>query len=186
MPRAHHFHFAHSALPNLFFQDPEQVLGWLAEPTPRAFLVDLWEDVGQRVVVDGLGAALSSEGLSSELVSRDTFRGSVVRLPPAHEVGETVLLLLALPPAASSRDGTAQHATPATEQNAGIWDQLRRRGAPVARCIALELVQLKQERVPTPRICEYSVLMGHVCTGYTCADNRDAFLAEVMDRLDLY
>lgn len=185
-PRAHHFHFAHSALPSLFYQDPDQVLGWLAEPDPRAFLVDLWEDVGRRVVADGLGEELSSEGLSSERVTRETFRGSIVRMPAAVETGETLLLLLAAPPTGSPADGAGRPETPSGEPGAGIWDQLRSRGAPVARFFALELVQLKQEVKPTPRICEYSIFMGHVRTGYTCAPEGAAFLAEVSDRLDLY
>lgn len=185
-PRAHHFHFAHSALPSLFYQEPDRVLGWLAEPDPREFLVDLWEDVGRRVVADGLGESLSPEGLSSELVTRETFRGSIVRLPPAAEVGETVFLLLAAPPAGPLQGGTEKPATLASERDAGIWDQLRRRGAPLARCIALELVLLEHELEPTPRLCEYSILMGYVRTGYTCARDSASFLAEVSDRLDLY
>lgn len=186
LPRAHHFHFAHSALPSLFYQDPDRVLGWLAEPDPREFLVDLWNDVGRRVVADGLGEALPSDGLSSELVTRETFRGSVVRMPAAVEVGETVLLLLAVPPAGPSAGGAGQPERSAGEPGAGIWDQLRTRGAPVARFFALELVQLKQEEKPTPRICEYSIFMGHVHTGYTCAPDGAAFLDEVQERLDLY
>jgi hypothetical protein len=185
LPRAHHFHYTHSALPSLFYQDSNALLGWLDRPDPRSVLVDIWANVGKRVLEDGLGEALSSDGLSVELVTRETFRGAIIRLPPALEVGETIFLLLAVPPTDASSGKTDQAAPLTSRLPPGIWGQLRRRGAPTARCFALELVQFEHEPEPTPRICEYSVMLGYVCTGYKCAKDSSEFMTEVLDRLDV-
>lgn len=48
-PRAHHYYFAHAALKELAFEDPERLVIAMAAPEAETFLTELWEAVGKDV-----------------------------------------------------------------------------------------------------------------------------------------
>src|SRR5438309_2103817 len=52
-PRAHHYQFAHRALPQVAFQDADRFLGELGGSGGAALLNHLWGFVGERVRENG-------------------------------------------------------------------------------------------------------------------------------------
>jgi len=62
-PRDHHYTFAHTALPQVAFQDPLSVLSVLGSQDADAFLAELWSLVDRTLAEDGIETDLSAEDL---------------------------------------------------------------------------------------------------------------------------
>ena len=163
--RAHHYVFVHEALRSMLYSDTETFVDYLRGPDGQAGLVRLWKEAGEVVANRGMGADLPAGGLAVECVDGDGWRGAVIHMPKAEELGECALVLVMVP-------------TPPLR--AYLWQFYKEKGAPLARLFVLKLLQLPNMDTPGFRLCELSPLLGHVTTGYTCAANTADFVREVV------
>jgi hypothetical protein len=168
--RAHHFVFVHEALPSVLHHDPERFVDDLRGPNGQDRLERFWTDVGARVVERGAGASHQATGLAAEPVDGNGWRGVVIHMPRVEELGECALVLMMVP-------------NPPVKGQ--LWHLYKERGAPVTRFFMLKLLQLPHMEKPEFKICELSVILGNVTTGYTCAPTTADFVREVVERLDV-
>ena len=168
--RAHCFVFVHDALPSVLSSDRERFVDRLRGPNAQSALDTLWASVAEVIVERGLGAVLPPTGLAAEAVDGNGWRGVVIRMPKVEQLGECSLVLIVIP-----NDPV----------KGGLWPLYRERDVPLARLFVLKLLQLPHMDAPGLRICEISPLLGHITTGYTCAESAADFVREVVDRLDL-
>ncbi len=102
-PRAWHYHFAHSALRTMAFEDPDRLIVALSAPEADEFLAQLWQTVGREIVMNDSPQAgdwdresLDSEGLEA-LPARVAGRpAAIVRLPEPRRVTEAWFVAIVL------------------------------------------------------------------------------------------
>ena len=92
-PRAHHYYFAHAALKELAFEDPERVVIALAAPGAERFLAEMWETVGRDVA----GAEQPQQGADAGPVPPDG-----IETIPARVAGRPTALVRMPPPRATT------------------------------------------------------------------------------------
>ncbi|TAJ05063.1 MAG: hypothetical protein EPO68_16680 [Planctomycetota bacterium] len=120
--RPHHYAFAHVALRDAFFQDPQAFVVALTHRGTE-LLNEIWDDVGDRVgAVEGAAARLPSQGLACSIRSLDDDTlAAIVSLPTPEAPAEAHLvgLVLRLP-------------------SKKLWGLFGKRGKGLARCLTLE------------------------------------------------
>jgi hypothetical protein len=115
-PRAHHYYFAHAALKELAFEDPERLVIAMAAPEAETFLVEMWQAVGKDVAAMGAqqeqpqpqeqGGDAEASSSSSEIVPPDGLEAiparvagrptALVRLPEPRATTEAYFVAVVL------------------------------------------------------------------------------------------
>ena len=168
--RPHPFVFVHEALPSLLFRDQEKFVDYLRGPEGQRSIDHLWEQAGKLVVDQGVGDPLPVGGMTLESVEGNGWRGVMIHMPKADELGECALILMAIP------NGSPK---------SSMWRLFKEKEVPAARLFMLRLMQIPPMKEPELKLCELSAIMGNVTTGYSCAPTTADFVREVVDRLDL-
>ncbi|TMC11219.1 MAG: hypothetical protein E6J41_06800 [Chloroflexi bacterium] len=93
-PRAHHYQFAHRALPALTAAHGPRLVELARSGDLAALLARLWDDAGSRLPE---GERLASAGIAGEAHGLDGWDVAVVRFPPAERLTEAHLAAIAVP-----------------------------------------------------------------------------------------
>jgi hypothetical protein len=101
-PREHHYHFAHTALRRLAFEDPDALVTALSAEDAEEFLVRLWKAVGKDVAAnaenaqDQAATPLTPDGLEAIPARLAGRPAAVVRLPEPRAATEAHLVAIVL------------------------------------------------------------------------------------------
>ena len=63
--RPHHYFFAHKALPQNFFREPDMILAALDAPSGSLWLAGAWNEIGRKMSAAGEGPSLPPTGLAA-------------------------------------------------------------------------------------------------------------------------
>jgi hypothetical protein len=104
-PRAHHYYFAHAAMKELAFEDPERLVIAMAAPEAETFLNEMWDAVGKDVAAMAVQQQqggesdpqiLPSDGLEA-IPARVAGRpAALVRLPEPRATTEAYFIAVVL------------------------------------------------------------------------------------------
>lgn len=101
--REHHYRFAHQALPQMAFADPNRAMGILGGPDAVPFLNSIWQSVSEDLPA---AQRLSPQGLRCATRSVDNYAVAIVVLPPAIEFTEAIFIALAYGPMGDSDEAS--------------------------------------------------------------------------------
>ncbi|RCK80639.1 MAG: hypothetical protein OZSIB_2952 [Candidatus Ozemobacter sibiricus] len=157
-PRDHHYIFGHLVLRNMFLSEPERFLAHLQREGTK-FLDGIWQRIGQDLPKKKV---LPPTGLAYDLQVEPDSVLAIVRLPPATEIAEAMLV------------GCHLRRFPPEEKAAA---------GPFPRFFTLEYGVCEDLQTPRTVFCEWTSLGAHVNYGDGPPAEFAAFAAAIRERV---